>query len=138
MNGKQQAREEQLVDLKKLLRSLLLRWQAGELDEQTIHREALAHELNPPWGQDEWPAYPDADPRSIVLEVLSQLSMLNTQWITKDDVPAILSFLDAAADEVEQAWQKWKKYWENLDYKKRRYEVAGNPFYSQSGPFVDD
>ncbi|MGH9894476.1 MAG: hypothetical protein ACREA0_21340 [bacterium] len=126
------------MNLKKLLRNLLLRWQAGDLDEKGVHREAVAHEASPPWTQDEWPEYPDADPRSIVVEVLSQLSMLNAQWITRDDIPAILSFLDSTPGEEKQAWQNWEKYWEELDYRKRREEIAGNPFYSQSGPFVDE
>jgi len=48
-----------------------------------VHEEAEA--LTERLG--EWPNYEETDPRSIAMEVLSQLEVLNYQLITSEDIP---------------------------------------------------
>jgi hypothetical protein len=129
MNNSTHIIDEKLPQLKDLLRGLLLSWQSGELDERAVHEEADAL-----WTEKEWPQYSHDDPRSIIVEVLEQLSILNNQWIISEDVPAILSFLDTPPCDEEQGWGKWQKYWGTLDWKKRWGAIKDNPYYSQRGP----
>ena len=61
-----------------VLRRLLVRWQSGELNERTVHEEAEVL-----WEANEcWPEYEDTDSRSIGIEALSHLDILNHQLIT--------------------------------------------------------
>ena len=116
-----------------MLRSLLLRWKSGELDERAVHEEA-----DTLWAEKEWPEYPDDDSRSVTLEVLSQLSSLNAQWIITDDIAAILSFLDTPPGQEKQGWERWQEYWDTLDWVKRRKSISNNPYYSRIGPHTED
>jgi len=122
-----------LLELKELLRSLLLRWKSGELDERAVHGEA-----DTLWAEKEWPEYPDDDSRSVTLEVLSQLSSLNAQWIITDDIAAILLFLDTPPGQEKQGWERWQEYWDTLDWVKRRKSISNNPYYSRIGPHTED
>ncbi len=72
--------------------------------------------------------YPKSDIRSIGLEVLR---ILDCSWsipesLTTDDIPAILEFLETPPNKSLEAWNKWKKYWANLDYPKRRKKLLEN------------
>jgi hypothetical protein len=125
--------DEDLLQLKESLRSLLLRWRSGELDERAVHEQA--ENL---WRGKEWPQYEHDDPRSIIIEVLEQLSILNCQWIIREDIPAILSFLETRPGQQGQAWREWHKYWDTVDWKKRWNKVKGNLYYSQSGPHTTE
>ena len=61
-------------------------------------------------------------------------TQLNKLWfigsdigkITTDDIPAILEFLDTPSDKSLEAWDKWEKYWANLDYPERRRRLLEN------------
>lgn len=107
------------------LRELLTRWLKGDLDERDVHEEAERL-----WSQsEEWPEYSEEDPRSIPLEVLSQLEILNHQLITKEDVPAMLRFLDTPPSRELDAWRRWREYWDEVDFDKRRQELKDNPYY---------
>lgn len=78
----------------------------------------------------EWRELPKADPRSIQYEVLSQLDVLNHQWITTDDIDAFLEFLAAPEGGEERAWARWEEYWDSVDYDARRETLRGNPDYA--------
>lgn len=107
------------------LRGLLGRWRAGEVDERFVHEEAERL-----WdANDQWPQYEESDPRSIALEVLSQLEVLNHQLITPEDIPAILDFLETPPGEEEAAWEKWRAHWKSVDYQERRAALASTPYY---------
>lgn len=109
----------------KALRSLLERWQAGEVDERFVHEEAERL-----WGhRDEWPLYRETDPRSIPLEVLEQLEILNHQLITREDVPTMLAFLDTPPGEQTRGWAAWRRHWQEVDIDARRTALAHNPYY---------
>ncbi len=70
--------------------------------------------------------YPKSDPRSIGFEVLL---LLEGSWrepieqLTTDDIPMILEFLDTPPGKSLEAWEKWEKYWANLDYSVRRKKL---------------
>lgn len=71
--------------------------------------------------------YPKTDIRSIGFEVLNLLE--GTGWdkpieeLTTDDIPMILEFLDTPPGKSLEAWDKWEKYWANLDYPARRKKL---------------
>ena len=108
-----------------VIRSLLQRWRSNEIDERGVHEEA--ERLLDEHG---WIEYPENDDRSVVLEVLSQLGILNRQLVTREDIPAMLGFLDTPPGEAQKGWQTWRRYWNSLDYEKRREELEQNPYYS--------
>jgi len=43
-----------------------------------------------------------------------------------EDIPMILEFLDTSPDKSLEAWDKWEKYWANLDYPARRKKLLEN------------
>jgi len=110
----------------KALRSLLKRWQRGEIDERSVHEEAERI-----WAsKDEWPVYPDTDPESIPMDVLEQLDVLNHQLIIPADIPAMLAFLDTPLGEEQRGWEEWERYWQGVDIDARRSALMHNPYYS--------
>src|SRR5438094_700895 len=98
------------------LRDLLGRWQKGVLDERAVHEAAEALSESYPG---ELPTYPHSDPRSIPIEVLSQLEILNWQLITREDIPALLDFLATQSGDEERGWERYQKHWENIDFDRR-------------------
>lgn len=106
------------------LRQLLLRWAVGELTEHDVHE--TAEQL---WEADEWPDYGDTDDRSIAIEVLAHLDILNHQLITTQDVPAIVAYLDTVPGQAADGWIQWRQYWANIDWDQRRRQLSGNPYY---------
>ncbi len=74
-------------------------------------------------------SYPKSDVRSIGFKVLN---FLETVWgespeiLITDDIPVILEFLDTPPDKSLEAWDKWEKYWANLDYAERRKKLLEN------------
>ena len=113
------------------LRELLDRWQAGALDERAVHEAAEALSESFPG---DLPSYPQSEPRSIAIEVLSQLEILNWQLITRQDIPALLDFLGTRRGEEERGWERYQKYWDSVDFDRRLKELADNPYYSKSAP----
>jgi hypothetical protein len=112
-------------EIQEILIELLIKWQKSEITEQIIHEraEALADQYK------SWPKFSRSKPQSIPFEVLSQLDILNAQWIIKDDVPIILEFLKTSKGKEEEAWEKWLEYWNNVDYEKRRNLIKHNEYY---------
>lgn len=107
-----------------VLRSLVLRWATGELTERNVHETAESL-----WESQPWPNYSEADDRSIALEVLIQLDILNHQLITAEDVPALIAFLDTPPGQAAQGWRRWRQYWASIDWDQRRRVLAGQPYY---------
>jgi len=71
--------------------------------------------------------YPKSDVRSIGFEVLLLLAEVGwgtpIEELTTDDIPMILEFLDTPPGKSLEAWEKWEKYWANLDYPARRKKL---------------
>jgi hypothetical protein len=107
-----------------ILRSLLLQWGTGKLSEKDVHETAEGL-----WERHEWPEYCETDDRSIAIEVLAHLEILNHQLITRDDVPALLDFLDTPPGQAARGWIRWRQYWDGIDFAQRRRELATNPYY---------
>jgi hypothetical protein len=107
-----------------VLRSLVRRWAAGELCEREVHEEAECL-----WDSRSWPARGEQDDRSVAVEVLAQLEILNHQLITAEDAPAILAFLDTPPGRAADGWRRWRAYWDGIDWDERRRAVAGNDYY---------
>lgn len=107
------------------IRRLLESWRTGEIDTRRVHEEA--EEL---FDQLEERKYPRDHPQSILVEILSQLEILNHQLITSDDIPAMLAFLDARPGEELEAWERWQRYWDELDLDRRIAALRDDPYYS--------
>ncbi|MCX5925489.1 MAG: hypothetical protein NT124_04335 [Candidatus Dependentiae bacterium] len=70
--------------------------------------------------------YPKSDVRSIGFEVLNFLEGVCAgpiERLTTDDISVILEFLDTPPDKSLEAWDKWEKYWDSLDYPERRRKL---------------
>jgi hypothetical protein len=106
------------------LRSLLLQWDSGKLTEKAIHEAAEGL-----WERYDWPEYSDTDDQSIAIEVLAQLEILNHQLITREDIPALLDFLETPPGQAARGWKQWRQYWDSIDFALRRRELATNPYY---------
>jgi hypothetical protein len=107
------------------LRSLLLRWQSGEVSESQVHEQAERI-----WALHRWPEVPPGDPGSIVTEIAQTLESLNVQWVVVEDVPAILSFLETLAGNELDGWSAWQSYWGAVDFTAREHSLKSNPYYS--------
>ncbi|WP_152541368.1 hypothetical protein [Kallotenue papyrolyticum] len=109
------------------LRTLLRKWQAGELTDLQVYAEAEAL-----WEQfPEVPQFSQDDPRSINVEVLLNLTLLYQQLITPQDIPALLAFLDTPPGKEKEGWQKLHDYWDHIDFEQRRKELLNHPYYSK-------
>ncbi len=106
------------------IKDLLEQWELGKIDEKHVHSQAETL-----WGQEDWPNYSKEDPKSIAIEVLSQLDILNVQLIMKEDIPILIEFLNTEPGKELEAWKKWEKYWNNIDFEKRKMLVKDNPYY---------
>lgn len=106
------------------LLDLLDKWEEGILSEVEVHEQA--EKL---WEQNDWPDYDEGDSRSIGIEVLSQLEILNHQLITKEDIPAILHFLETPEGRERDGWDAWRRYWNNLDFTARKERLKNLPYY---------
>jgi len=109
---------------RQVLRDLLQKWQRGEMSVKEVHE--AAEEL---WEKGAPPEYDENDPRSIAAEVLMQLDMMHVQWITLEDVPAILAFLDTPPGQDMAGWAEWGRYWDNIDWDARKKQLADDRFY---------
>jgi len=96
----------------------------GVLTPAAVH--GLAEAL---WNSAEWPNLDEDDPRAIEIEVLSHLEILNYQLITRDDIPAMLTFLDTRIGAEQQGWMVWKQYWDMVDMDNRAAALKDDPFY---------
>ncbi len=110
------------------VRALLERWSKNEATAPQVHEEAEAL-----LEAADWPEHPKGDPRSIPIEVLSQLEILNHQLITPEDIPAMRSFLATPVGGEAEGWESWKRYWSGLDMGKREKALKGDPYYAPKG-----
>ena len=96
------------------------------IDEREVHEEAerLCDHY------EEWPMFPEHHPESIAIEVLSHLEILNHQLITREDIPAMLTFLDTPLGKELRGWKTWRRYWDGLNLHSRQNVLKNNPYYS--------
>lgn len=113
---------------RQILRDLLQRWQSGAVSEKDVHEAAERMFEAFPDGP---PVHPRADPRSIPIEALSQLEILDVQLITRDDVGAFLEFLGTQEGHEKEAWERWTEYWRQIDFDQRLRDLAGNSYYAK-------
>ncbi len=111
-------------DIREQLLALLEHWRSGEYGVREVHERAEVI-----YGKAGWREYPETDSRSIVFEVLSMLEMLNQQLVCLEDIPEMLTFLATPRGKERDAWRRWKKYWDSIDFEKRRLELSDNPYY---------
>ncbi len=94
------------------MRDLLLRWQAGKIDADTVLNAAESM-----WEHGfPWPTYDHTDHRSIAITVLHVLEALYAQLVFREDIPALLAFLDTPLGEEQAGWDTMDRYWEAIDW----------------------
>lgn len=114
------------------LRSLLIRWQSGEITEREIHEEAEELYLQF-WAERPTNAeIAHDDPASFLGEILAQLEMLNVGLIVTEDIPAMLAFLNTSQGEEAKSWLAWERYMQSIDFKEREGRIATNRYYITS------
>ena len=79
------------------LLDILDKWEVGNLSEVEVHE--IAEKL---FEQKNWPDCDEGNFRSILVEVLSHLEILNHQLITQEDIPAIVQFLKTPEGRYDQ------------------------------------
>lgn len=101
------------------LEGLLEDWQKGRLSPRDVHERAEQI-----WeAHDDWPRSP-GEPGAILAEVVSNLDVLNHQLITKEDIPAFLEFLRTPPGQEAEAWDKWRRYWDAIDFEERERQFG--------------
>ena len=105
--------------------TLLKKWLHKELNEIAVHEMAEVYYED----YADFKMYAESHPESIDMEVLRQLELMNYRLITPDDIPAIISFLETLPGEEREAWEKWKTYWDSIDFDVRRKALTDHPFY---------
>lgn len=99
--------------------------------EEVVHGEALKKSGHSKAATNWVDKYPKSDIRSIGFEVLDKMlhawsDHQSLEKLTSEDIPAILEFLDTPPGKSLEAWDKWEKYWVNLDYAERRRKLLDN------------
>jgi hypothetical protein len=111
-----------------ILLELLDRWESGVLDEPRLHMEAESL-----WDAgDQWPTYPNEDPRSIAIDVLSNLETMNVGFIGRQDIPAIRAFLETPEGQELSGWKTWESYWATVDFTEREKALGADGYYRQT------
>ncbi len=105
------------------LRSLLYRWEAGELNGDEVQREAelRVEQLRP------LPELDENNPDSIPLDVLNILESLYNELIIAADIPAILRFLETLPGYEVDGWTQWRSYWHSIDFDSRLKLLVESP-----------
>jgi hypothetical protein len=119
--------------------SILKAWEQGNMDEESVldNSEVLASR----WIV--WSGAPfvdqvavdgdRTDARSALSHLISLLSNLHVEGVTRLDIPAMMQFLLQSATDPASAWEQWEKHLAGVDWERRRVDLAGHPLY---GPFV--
>lgn len=85
------------------LRDMLTRWAEGGLDDQTL--AVQSEEL---WGKyGVWQNWPRDDKRSITFAALNKMRLRDNPALTREDVPFLITFLEAPYGEEHLAWAGW-------------------------------
>lgn len=103
---------------------LLGRWERGELSPPLVLEEAEAA-----LDGAGWPEFPESDPRSIPIEVMSHLEVLNHQFLTVEDVPAMRRFLETPDGLEPEGWNSWVRYLDGIELASRKAALSQDPFY---------
>ena len=76
---------------------LLEKWSKGELDAENVHSWALSIYFNDNYEKNDW----EGDD-SVTNEVLGHLDMLDMNFVTTDDIPALIEFLKTPLNPIQQ------------------------------------
>jgi hypothetical protein len=115
--------------IREQLTEMLLKWRDGAITERDVHEAAedLFERL-------ERGSRPSGD--EMTQEALVHLDALPQQWITVDNVPAIIKLLQTPSGEEALGLGEWGAYCDSIDFRKRAQQLAANPYYSKSWPYT--
>ena len=118
--------------LRKRLIELLRAWDAGEIDEAYVRDTAEALDL----GWEGWRVLDsvraDEEPADLraTAEIVTTLSDLDTRYVTRADIPAMVACLETIATDPIAAQTSWIAYGNGIDWKTRGRELRSHPFYA--------
>jgi hypothetical protein len=110
---------------------LLTGWESGSVDEAQVRDTAEEYERM-------WEGWRVLDSRPTdeeppllngMAEILSMLSDLDTRWVTRTDIPAMLACLESIDDDPIGALSGWAAYANGVDWKARGRGLREDPFY---------
>jgi hypothetical protein len=110
---------------------LLAAWESGSVDEAHVRDSAEEYErMWEGWRVlDSRPADEEPPLLNGMAEILSTLSDLHTRWVTRADIPAMLTCLESIDDDPIGALSGWAAYADGVDWKARGRELRADPFY---------
>lgn len=111
---------------REMLAEVLERWKAGLITEAQVQEWAESFT-----DESDYPDVSHSEDDSIANEVLLRLDALPMMLLTKNDIPAVIRFLETPCGQAEEGWREWEAYWDSIDVEERRQEVADNPFYME-------
>lgn len=115
------------IDLRNKIYDLIEQWENEIFDELQVlvEAEGLLEENSYLYDYVE----KEDHPNYILYQVLDFLEKLHWYLVTKEDIPVILKYLCTPQGKEKEASADWFKYWDNIDYKKRKKELKGHPYY---------
>lgn len=99
-------------------------WQSNTIDAVKIFDWANEAYLNNQYAYEDW----EGD-NSVSNEIMAHLDNLNISLVTKDDIPAMLEFLDTPPGQFDVGYKKWIQYVDSIDIRRRQKELGDLPFY---------
>jgi len=118
-----------MENISETILNLLDQWEAGTINELEVLNESEKLYLQHYQGNE----IPKSDYKSIPIEVLSHLEILHHQWIIKDDIPIIRTFLNTSDGNELEAWKNWEKYWNAIDLDNRKEQIKNIELYTAKG-----
>ena len=114
--------------IRSLVIETLLKWKNDDIGKREVHEmaEELLKRLD-----DE-----SVCPNTVEEEALVQLDALPQQWITVDDLFAILKLLKTPYGGESKGLAEWGEYWESINFRKHADKIAYTPYYSRLGPYA--
>jgi hypothetical protein len=103
------------------IRQKIIDWQNDEITKEEIQEWAEEIRFEADLNEEE---------EFVGIEVISYLEFINIDKTTKEDIPYVLEYIDNAKRYEDEAYRKWYKYRESINYQKRAEELKNDPFYA--------
>ncbi len=105
----------------------LIKWQLDDIDAKQVHEWAensynTSHVEYEDWEDDEY---------SVTNSILAELDMLNINLLTKEDIPALIEFLDSPPGKFKESDVKFQRYMRSIDIHERKSQLADIDIYSE-------
>ena len=103
---------------------VLQKWLKGEVDEEELYRWAGSR-----YSVSDYDVEDREEDDSITNEVLGHLDMMDMNLVVKEDIPAMIEFLNTPKGKFNEGYSQWARYTKSINYKQRKEKLRHNPFY---------